>query len=255
MKKKTIWILTLFPEYFTPLSEFGVLGSALRNERGDGTGEFDLKTVQISEFSPKSFKGVDDSPFGGGVGMVMRPDVLRDALIDGVVKVGGYKSIDDLHVVCPMPRGTKWNHTEAKKFAQEYLDFSCEKDIVFICGRYEGIDERFLEKYVDQFISLGDYILTGGELAVMTILDSSMRFVSGVLGNKLSAIEESFSDGMLEHALYTRPREFEGLTIPKEYLSGNHKKIDECKKNSKIEITSKYREDLLIDHHKRNKTD
>lgn len=250
MKKKTIWILTLFPEYFKPLSEYGVLGSALRNERGNGAGEFEIRTVQISDYSPKSFKGVDDSPFGGGVGMVMRPDVLRDALLNGVVKEGAYQSKNELHVVCPMPRGSVWSHSVAKNFACDYLDFSCDKDIVFICGRYEGIDERFLEKYVDQFISLGDYILTGGELAVMTILDSAMRFVPGVLGNKLSAVEESFSDGMLEHALYTRPRDFEGLSIPPEYLSGDHKKIDECKKSSKMEITKKYREDLLKNYDK-----
>jgi len=245
LKVKRIWIMTLFPEYFQPLSEYGVLGSALRNERGDGSGEFELNTVQISDYSPKSFKGVDDSPFGGGVGMVMRADVLQEALLKGVVEKGNYQSVDDLHIVCPMPRGTVWNHQEAKNFARDYLSFNEEKDIVFICGRYEGIDERFLIKYVDQFISLGDYILTGGELAVMTILDSSMRFVEGVLGNKLSAIEESFSDGMLEHALYTRPREFEGMPIPKEYLSGDHKKIDECKKSSKMELTKTFRKDLL----------
>ena len=245
MRVKKIWILTLFPDYFKPLLEFGVLGSALRNERGDGSGEFQLNTVSISDYSEKSFKGVDDSPFGGGVGMVMRADVLQKALLEGVVAKGKYNSVDDLHVVCPMPRGDVWNHENARAFAKNALDFEVDKDIVFICGRYEGIDERFLTKYVDQFISLGDYILTGGELAVMTILDSSMRFVAGVLGNKLSAIEESFSDGMLEHALYTRPREFEGMEIPKAYLSGDHKKIDDYKKSSKMEITKNYRKDLL----------
>lgn len=243
MRIKRIWILSLFPEYFAPLSEYGVLGSALRNERSNEI-EFEINTVQISDFSPKSFKGVDDSPFGGGIGMVMRPDVLRDALIKGVVEAGGYKSLDDLHVVCPMPRGTVWNTHEAKKFGKR---FSAEepKDLVFICGRYEGIDERFLNKYVDEFISLGDYILTGGELATMVIIDSAMRFVPGVLGNKLSAVEESFSDGMLEHALYTRPREFEGELVPKAYISGDHKKIEEYKIDSKRKITSKYRKDLI----------
>jgi tRNA (guanine37-N1)-methyltransferase len=243
MRKKRIWIITLFPQYFAPLTEYGVLGSALRNERSEEI-EFEIKTVALSEFSPKSFKGVDDAPFGGGVGMVMRPDVLRDALIKGVVENGGYKSVEDLHVVCPMPRGTVWNTKEAKKFGKR---FGAEelKDLVFICGRYEGIDERFLNKYVDEFISLGDYILTGGELATMVIIDSAMRFVPGVLGNKLSAVEESFSDGMLEHALYTRPREFEGELVPKAYISGDHKKIEQHKEQSKNDITNQYRKDLL----------
>jgi tRNA (guanine37-N1)-methyltransferase len=179
MKKKKIWILTLFPEYFAPLKEYGVLGSALRNERSDEL-EFELLPVQISDYSPKSFKGVDDSPFGGGVGMVMRPDVLKEALIKGVVENGGYKSLDELHVVCPMPRGKVWNTNIAKDFGKRFSKDE-RKDLVFICGRYEGIDERFLDMYVDEFISLGDYILTGGELAVMVILDSAMRFVPGVL--------------------------------------------------------------------------
>jgi tRNA (guanine37-N1)-methyltransferase len=243
MRKKRIWIISLFPEYFVPLSEYGVLGSALRNERSSEI-EFELKTVSLSEFSPKSFKGVDDSPFGGGVGMVMRPDVLRDALTKGIVEAGGYKSLDDLHVVCPMPRGTVWNTEEAKKFGKRF-GADEPKDLVFICGRYEGIDERFLNKYVDEFISLGDYILTGGELATMVIIDSAMRFVPGVLGNKLSAVEESFSDGMLEHALYTRPREFEGELVPEAYISGDHKKIETYKSESKQKITQKFRNDLL----------
>jgi len=245
LKKKRIWILTLFPDYFKPLSEFGVLGAALRNERGDGSMEFELNTVSISEYSKKSFKGVDDSPFGGGVGMIMRPDVLQSALLNGVVNDGGYDSLEDLHIVCPMPRGTVWSHEVAKDFTKRTLNSDAPKDVVFICGRYEGIDERFLEKYVDEYISLGDYILTGGELAVMVILDSAMRFVDGVLGNKQSAIEESFSDGMLEHALYTRPREFEGMTVPSAYISGDHKKIQEHKECSKQEMTKYYRQDLL----------
>lgn len=245
MKIKKIWIITLFPEYFLPLKEYGVLGRALRNERTQGIGEFDLKLIQLANYSPKGFKGVDDTPFGGGVGMIMRPDVLKESIEDILLK-GKYKSLEELHIVCPMPRGIVWNDHEAREFAKNYLDFSVDKDIVFICGRYEGIDERFLNKYVDQYISLGDYILTGGELAVMTILDSSMRFCKGVLGNKLSSLEDSFSDGLLEHALYTKPREFEGMKVPDAYLLGDHKKIEMEKKQSKLEITKRYRPDLIL---------
>ena len=237
----------MFPEYFAPLKEFGVLGSALRNERGDGSGEFELNTVSIADFNPKGFKGVDDSPFGGGVGMIMRADILKQALIEGIVKPGNYNLENikkELHIVCPSPRGKIWCHKEAIEFSK-HLDFKNSKDIVFICGRYEGIDERFLASYVDEYISVGDYILTGGELATMTILDSAMRFAPGVLGNKMSAVDESFASGALEYALYTRPREFEGTLVPDELLSGSHAKIESFKNESSLEITKKYRPDLL----------
>jgi len=247
VKIKKIWIITLFPEYFEPLQKYGVLGSALRNERFDDDHKIEVHTLNPSDFNPKSFKGVDDAPFGGGVGMIMRPDVLRDTFVKGILEAGEYESKDDLHVVCPMPRGTKWCHDEAVRFAEDSLSFESGKDIVFICGRYEGIDERFLNNYVDEFISLGDFILTGGELAVMTILDSSMRFFPNVLGNKLSAVEESFASGSLEHALYTRPREFEGTLVPEAYLSGDPKKIDAEKENSSDAITESYRPDLKTD--------
>lgn len=247
MKKKRIWILTMFPEYFTPLKECGVLGSALRNERATDKGEFELITVRISDFCKKGFKGVDDSPFGGGQGMIMRADVLENALLQGIVyeNYNQENLKNELVVVCPLPRGKVWDHPSAVEFAQNVLSFDVNKDVVFICGRYEGIDERFLEQYVDRFISLGDYILTGGELAVMTILDSAMRFVSGVVGNKLSVEEESFASGLLEHPLYTRPREFNGKLVPEPYLSGDHKRIDELKHKQSLEMTKKYRPDLL----------
>lgn len=245
---KRIWILTMFEKYFDDFLEYGVLASAFKNERGDGENKFEVIPVSIPKFNQKGFKGVDDSPFGGGVGMIMRPDVLKSALFEGVIKAGKYdpeKIKEQLHIVCPAPRGQAWNHQNAIKFANDILSFENPKDIVFICGRYEGIDERFLKKYVDQFISVGDYILTGGELATMLILDSAMRFHPGVLGNKNSAIEESFASDMLEHALYTRPREFEGMQVPEALASGDHKKIEEFKKLSSLEITKKYRPDLL----------
>jgi len=244
---KRIWVITMFDSYFEKFLDLGILGSAFRNERGDGV-EFKFIPVSLPSFSPKGFKGVDDSPFGGGVGMIMRPDVLKEALIEGIVKAGGYDQDnfkEELHIVCPAPRGKTWSQDCAQDFAQAYLSKDSTKDLVFICGRYEGIDERFLSAYVDQYISLGDYILTGGELAVMTILDSAMRFSSGVLGNKLSAVEESFANNRLEHALYTRPKEFEGMEVPPDLVKGHHKKIEEFKEKSSLEMTKKYRPDLL----------
>ena len=234
----------MFENYFDSFLDIGVIGQTFRGERG-GDVRFEFHPVSIPKFCKKGFKGVDDSPYGGGVGMIMRADVLQQALLEGVVSAGGYKSIDDLHIICPAPRGRTWNQSYAKEFARTHFSIDSEKDIVFICGRYEGIDERFLNHYVNEFISLGDYILTGGELATMVVLDSALRFSPGILGNKISAIEESFQNSLLEHALYTRPFEFEGQEVPSALKNGHHKEIAEFKENSAKEITKKYRPDLL----------
>ncbi len=245
--RKRIWVITMFETYFEKFTDLGVIGQTFRGDRG-GDISYELIPVSLPSFSPKGFKGVDGAPFGGGVGMIMRPDVLKDALIKGVVEAGEYdkeKFREELHIVCPAPRGKVWSHEVAVDFAKKNFSKESKKDLVFICGRYEGIDERFLESYVDEFISLGDYILTGGELAVMTILDSSLRFSDGILGNKLSSVEESFASGSLEHALYTRPREFEGVDVPEALSSGSHKRIAEFKEGSGNEMTNKYRKDLI----------
>lgn len=244
MRVCKIWCLTMFEDYFERFLDCGVIGQAFRGERGEEL-KLEFHNVYIPKFCKKGFKGVDDSPYGGGVGMIMRPDVLKETLESGVVKAGAYKSLQDLQIICPAPRGRAWNHTYAKEFAKNHFSIDNSKDLVFICGRYEGIDERFLEKYVNEFISLGDYILTGGELATMVILDSALRFSPGILGNKESAVEESFNGGGLEHALYTRPYEFEGMNVPDELKSGDPKQIAEYKKQSSLKITQKYRPDLL----------
>jgi tRNA (guanine37-N1)-methyltransferase len=241
---RTIWCLTMFADFFDRFVDRGVIGASFRQERAREI-SLQFKTVAIADHAAKGFKGVDDSPYGGGQGMIMRADVLKSALINGVVAAGGYQSVEDLHVVCPAPRGKVWDQAYAQAFAQNYFSIDASKDLVFICGRYEGIDERFLSQYVNEFISVGDFILTGGELAVMTILDSALRLSPGVLGNDLSAIEESFSNGRLEHALYTRPYEFEGLVVPSALKNGHHKEIDEFKLSSSLEMTEKYRPDLL----------
>jgi tRNA (guanine37-N1)-methyltransferase len=236
----------MFKEYFEPFREYGVVSKALsRNSSSKQT--FEFIPVSIPDNIEKGFKGVDDSPYGGGAGMVMRADALKESLINGVIAAGGYavdKIKEQLHIVYTAPRGRTWDGSYAREFAEKLSD-SFSKDIVFICGRYEGIDERFLENYIDEYISLGDFILTGGELAVMTILDSSLRFVPGVLGNKLSAQDESFVDGKIEYALFTRPANFEGKSVPIELISGDPKKIDTFKENSKEILTKKFRSDLL----------
>ena len=240
---KKIWIITLFPEFFAPLVNCGVTGQALRGERGR---KIDLECVQLRNFSPKNYKGVDDTPYGGGVGLVMRADVLENALIEGVQKPGGYRDIKkDLHVVFASPRGSVWSNVHARKMAQKFSTNENQKDLVFICGRYEGIDERFIEKYVDEEISLGDFILTGGELATMVIIDTFMRFFEGVLGNKLSSEFESFEDGLLEYPQYTKPQDFQGLMVPEVLTKGNHAHIERYRNEERIRVTKKFRPDLL----------
>lgn len=240
--KKRIWILSLFPEYFGPLLNCGIAGSALRGERKEEDFSFEVHLLQLRDFSKNKYKSVDDSPYGGGPGMIMRADVLKDAL-EAVVEQGGYSSSEDLEVIYTSPRGKVWDNKEAREFGGSIL--SKGKDPVFICGRYEGIDERFIEKYVSRIYSLGDYVLTGGEIAVLAILDSALRFVPGVLGNKVSANEDSFEDGLLECPQYTRPAEFEGIPVPEVLSGGNHKKILEWQKEKKLELTKKNRPDLL----------
>ncbi len=243
MNSKRIWILTLFPEFFKPLLECGIAGSALRGERNEGTTSFEVNCINIRDFSTTKYKSVDDSPFGGGPGMVMRADILRDALLEGVVKAHGYRGLEDLRVIYTSPRGVVWNNKVAREFGTKALGED-PRDVVFVCGRYEGVDERFLEKYVTEYYSLGDYVLTGGELAVMVMLDSAVRFVPGILGNKLSSQDDSFEDGLLEYPQYTRPRSFEEMEVPAVLLEGNHKKILEWQRAEKEKMTRKHRPDL-----------
>jgi len=240
---KKIWIITLFPNYFDSLINFGITGSALRGERGN---KIEFNTVQLRNYTPKDYKGVDDSPYGGGAGMVMRADVLKEALLKGVVEGGNYGEDwkDKLHVVFPGPRGKTWNNSYCKDFAKRFSEEG-SKDLVFICGRYEGIDERFLSLYVNEQISLGDFILTGGEIAVMAIIDSSLRFFSGVLGNKESSEQESFQSNLLEHPQYTRPKVFDGLEVPEILLSGHHGNIEKYQREEALRITKNHRPDLL----------
>ncbi len=240
---KRIFILTIFPEYFRPLIDCGITGSALRGERSQDEFKFEVHLINIRDFSKTNYKSVDDTPYGGGPGMVMRADILRDALVDGVMNPFSIKR-ENLRVIYTSPRGVVWNNKVAREFALTKLS-SSDQDLVFIAGRYEGVDERFLENYVDEFYSIGDFVLTGGELAIMTMIDSAIRFVPGILGNKLSSQMDSFEDGFIEHPQYTRPSDFEGKTIPEVLMSGHHKKILEWQKSEKLRLTQKHRPDLL----------
>jgi len=242
---RKVWVITLFPEYFKPLIDFGVTSKGLNGDLG-----VTLELINLKIFSLNSYGSVDDSPVGGGPGMVMRADCLRNALLQGVVNGGGYGEAykDHLHVVLTGPRGRRVDNKISKEFAEKFLSSSknCgDKDVVFICGRYEGVDERFVDLYVDEEISIGDFVLSGGEIAVMALLDSALRFVPSVLGNSSSVLCDSFEDGLLDHPQYTKPRVFEDIEVPEILYSGHHANIEKYKREERLRVTKLYRKDLL----------
>lgn len=214
-------ILTLFPQMFEPIKQ-SVIGRAIENK------VIDINLVNIRDFSKNKHKKVDDTPYGGGAGMIIRPDVVYDA----------YKSVktEDAKVIYLSPKGKTLNQKKV-----EYL--SKQKHLILLCGHYEGIDQRVLDKIVDEEISIGDYILTGGEIPAMVLIDSISRYVPGVL-NKESIQEESFSKGLLEYPQYTRPEIFEGERVPEILLSGHHQKIETWRHEKSLELTKNKRPDL-----------
>jgi tRNA (guanine37-N1)-methyltransferase len=216
-------ILTLFPDMFVPLNQ-----SILK--RAQDKGALSINVVDIRDFSTDPHKKCDDYPYGGGSGMVMTPQPLYDAIMS--VKTPQSK------VIYLSPKGKTLSTALAKSL-------SGEQHLVFVCGHYEGIDQRVIDLCVDMEISIGDYILTGGELACMVVVDALSRFVPGVLGNSNSSQDESFSADLLEYEHYTRPQEFMGLTVPSVLLSGNHQEIENYRKQRAKQITQERRPDLL----------
>ena len=215
-------VLTLFPEMFDAIKQ-SIIG------RAEEKGLIDINLINIRDFSKDKHKKVDDTPYGGGAGMVMMPDVVYDA----------YKCIQDENakVIYLSPQGKKLN----QKLVEE---LSKEKHLVLLCGHYEGIDQRVLDELNVEEISIGDYVLTGGELPAMVLIDSVSRYIDGVL-SKESTEEETFSNGLLEYPQYTRPETFMGRTVPEILLSGHHENIRKWRQEKSIEITKKKRPDLL----------
>ncbi len=215
-------VLTLFPEMFAPIEQ-SILGRAIENKL------IDINLVNIRDFSENKHKKVDDTPYGGGAGMVMMPDVVYRA----------YQSVksEDAKVIYMSPQGQTLNQKKVE-------DLSKEKHLILLCGHYEGIDQRVIDKIVDEEISIGDYVLTGGEIPAMVLIDSVSRYVEGVL-NKDSTNEESFTNGLLEYPQYTRPEVFEGEKVPEILLSGHHENIEKWRRKKSIEITKQKRPDLL----------
>lgn len=215
-------ILTLFPESFAPLGESII-------KRAQESGKIKINIINIRDFSQDKHKKCDDYPFGGGAGMLM----MAQPVCDAVESVLDEKS----HIVMASPSGQTFN----AKIAEE---LSKEEHLIFICGHYEGIDERVVDIFKPQQISIGDYVLTGGELPTMVIIDALCRFVDGVISND-SLQEESFSNNLLEYPQYTRPSVFRGLSVPDVLLSGNHQEIAAWRREQALEKTKKLRPDLL----------
>jgi tRNA (guanine37-N1)-methyltransferase len=242
--KKKIWIFTIFPEYFETFFTQGVL------RRSHDI--FDIEVVNLRDFALNNYRSVDDSPYGGGPGMVMRVDVCFEALKQKILSPLGLKAEDwsaQTHIEPKMifltPRGKTWTTKWAKTMAQQLMDHESPDNFVFWCGRYEGIDERFIERYIHEMYSIGDYIISGGELAVQVVLDSALRFIPGILGNENSTQQESFENSMLEAPCYTKPREFLGMSVPEVLTQGNHAKMQQFLAEKSLELTQKFRPDLL----------
>lgn len=219
-----ISILTLFPEMFVPLKT-SILGKALEKEI------IDIDIINIRDFSKDKHKKCDDYPFGGGPGMLMMIQPIYDAMIS----IKDYKNARKIYL---SPKGQVFNQKMVPEMAKE-------EHIIFLCGHYEGVDQRVLDIFNFEEISIGDYVLTGGELPAMVVIDSILRFVPGVLGSGESTGEESFSSGLLEHKQYTRPQNFMGYTVPDVLVSGDHKKVADWKKENSISETKIKRPDLL----------
>ncbi|MBQ7452664.1 MAG: tRNA (guanosine(37)-N1)-methyltransferase TrmD [Clostridia bacterium] len=217
-------ILTLFPEMFAPL-QTSLLGKA------QDKNALEINLINIRDFSKDKHKKCDDYTFGGGNGMLMTPQPIYDA----ITSIKGYKRAYKIYM---SPKGITYNQEKAKTLSQK-------KHIIILCGHYEGIDERIIDLLIDEEISIGDYVLTGGEIPAMAVVDSLSRYIDGVLGDINSTEDESFSNGLLEYPQYTRPQEFMGLKVPDVLVSGDHQKVDQWRKEQSIKITKKRRPELI----------
>ena len=220
-------VLTLFPELLESFFSHGMIGRAL------GKKLISASCVNIRHFAEDRHNTVDDRPYGGGCGMVMKPEPLAGALGHAI------KGSPDSKVVLMTPQGRPFDQYKAWEMASE------EQGLIFVCGRYEGIDERICHSLVHEEISIGDYVMTGGELAAMVIIDAVTRLIPGVLGGAESAEIDSFKNNRLEHAQYTRPPIFEEMKVPDVLLSGNHKRVAKWRQRSSLERTFLKRRDLF----------
>lgn len=220
-------VISLFPEMFSPLTNFGVVGRAFKQDR------VKLSLINPREFTHDAHHTVDDRPYGGGAGMVMLAEPLYQSILAAKRLVG---STAKVYYLCP--QGQSFNQAIAAEWSQK-------EAIILLCGRYEGIDQRIIEHHVDACLSIGDYILSGGEMAAMCVLDSVVRLIPGVLGHEASSVHESFSENRLEHPHYTRPESWRGQVIPAVLASGHHGDISRWRQEQSMTITEQLRPDLL----------
>jgi len=221
-----IKVLTLFPEMFESVFNTSILGRARE------AGHIEVECIDIRPFSDKKHHNTDDYPFGGGAGMVMMPQPIFDAMAS--VTGPDFKG----KRLFMGPRGKTLTQRKAAELAKE-------EELVILCGHYEGVDQRVLDTLIDEEISIGDYILTGGEMAAMILVDCVARLIPGVLGSEESSEDESFSQGLLEYPQYTRPADFRGLKVPQVLLDGNHAKIEAWRREESLKVTRRMRPDLL----------
>lgn len=220
-------VLTLFPEFINAFFATGMIARGIEKQLISGS------VINIRDYAFDKHHTVDDKPYGGGSGMVMKPEPLKAAVIDAKKACSGAK------VLLMTPQGVPFNQNMAAEMSVQ------KQGLIFVCGRYEGIDERFYATWVDGEVSIGDYVMTGGEIAAMAMIDAVARLIPGVLGSPRSPQSDSFVKGRLEYAHYTRPEKFQGLKVPKTLLSGNHGKIRQWRKNSALQRTLLKRPDLF----------
>ena len=227
----TFHVITLFPDLITTYTSVSVIGRGIKAER------LAVKTYNPRDYCPDKYKKVDDSPYGGGAGMVLKPEPFFAAFDDVSQTIGNTQSAQPLPVLLMSPQGQPFRQETAQKLSEH-------ENIVILCGHYEGFDER-IRTLATQEICIGDYILTGGELASLAVIDAVGRLIPGVLGKIASVHEESFSDGILEAPQYTKPPEFRGMEVPEILRGGDHKAITAWRRKQALQRTMKRRPDLL----------
>ena len=217
-------VLTLFPNMFEPLKE-SIISRATKTQK------IDINVINIRDFSKDKHKKCDDYTFGGGPGMLM----MAQPIYYAITSIEGYKEALKIYL---SPKGKVFNQTESKRLSKY-------NHLILLCGHYEGVDQRVIDLLIDEEISIGDYVLTGGELPAMVLIDSVSRLIDGVLGGDESAEIETFKDNLLEYPQYTKPREFMGISVPEVLISGDHAKVDKWRREQAEKLTKERRPDLL----------
>lgn len=229
-------VITIFPEMFSAITESGIIARFLKQKQNS------LSIWNPRDFTEDPHRVVDDRPYGGGPGMVMMPEPL-------IASINAAKQASELHgdqtkVIYLSPVGDKFDHNAAASMA---IEIQSGVDYIFLCGRYEGVDQRVIDSEVDEVWSLGDFVLSGGEIPAMAIIDAVSRHMPGCLGNKDSFFEDSFVEGLLDYGHYTRPENFDGRQVPEVLLSGDHARIKTWRRKQSLKVTLEQRPDLIDD--------